>query len=219
MYHVTDGIVLNRRTINEADRQICVWTRDIGKVRPVATGSCRVSARMLSLTEPISRCEFMLYVNHGNSGRVRVVGGELKNMFPDVKKDVLRYTFACKVAEAADLLTAELDKNEKKYFLLLRTYELLSHAKNPEKIYLAFLLRFLRLCGYGIEYNKALNLGKKTILAFHNIGRLSGEDVDSLPIQEQELVGIVENYLMEYVGFPMKTKLFAEKIEKFDILS
>ncbi|MFH1667381.1 MAG: DNA repair protein RecO [Elusimicrobiota bacterium] len=155
-YQRTRGIVLYSRKTGEVDKYLHIYSLELGKVKATATGSRKITAKLLAATEPVTETEFMLYLNSKTS-RIRVIGGILKNMFNPLKTNITKYSYACAVVNLVDSLTAEHEKNIHKYVLLKRTLELLETSKRPDYIYLAFALRFMKLCGYGLELNKCVN--------------------------------------------------------------
>ncbi|OGS21696.1 MAG: DNA repair protein RecO [Elusimicrobia bacterium RIFOXYA2_FULL_39_19] len=154
-YKNTSGIVLYSRKTGEVDKYLHILTYDLGKVKATAVGSRKITAKLLAATEPVTETDFSFYINHKTS-RIRVVGGILKNMFNPLKTEITRYSFACATVNLVDSLTPEYEKNIRKYVLLKRTLELLETTCSPDRIYLAFALRFLKLCGYGLELNKCI---------------------------------------------------------------
>lgn len=146
-YHKSTGIVLAKESISESDKLIRIYTEDMGRITAISRGARRLHAKMLTATEPITETAFMFHIA-AQTAIPRVIGGEIKNMFTGLKKDIKKYSLACRVAEIVDTLTAKYDTNPGTYDLLRRTMELLEKTEYPKRIYLAFVLRFMKLCGY-----------------------------------------------------------------------
>ncbi|MDI6641725.1 MAG: DNA repair protein RecO [Elusimicrobiota bacterium] len=216
MYQTTLGIVLKKAQIREADKLLTLYTLEFGKLKAIAPGACKISARLLSATEPISESEFMLYINPKRLNQPKIVGAELKNTFIGLKNDLQKFTFACRIAEIINMLTAEYDKSKKIYQLIKRVIELIdvvSISKTPSplnKIYLAFLLRFLKLSGYEVSYSTA-GLNTEQLEMLNKLSRLSGEDVIKLNLSEttEYSLGIfLDRYLSKYLPYELKTRLW-----------
>ncbi len=204
MYHRTTGIVLRKEIIKESDKLLTIYTRSFGKVHAVAPGAAKISAKLLSITEPVTEAEFMFYIKPGNYSFLRIVGGELKDMFSDIKNDMRKYIYGCSVIEIVDLLTADFDKNIDKYNLTRRALELLTNSKKPKRIYIAFVLRFIKLCGYNIDF---LN-GYKEII--RKIVSASGNEVENLDFSEdmeKTIIDSIERYVSGLLNIenPLKT--------------
>lgn len=207
MYKKTKGIVLRKEVVKESDKLLSIYTYDLGKVHAIAPGAVKISAKLLSITEPVTESDFMFYISKGNYSFLRIVGGELKDIFIDIKNHKEKYLYSCSTVEVVDLLTVDFDKNIDKYNLLKRALELISISKNPRRIYIAFVLRFIKLCGYKISFS-----GKNEEILRKFIS-MSGEDVDNLNISEdieKVFIGFIEKYIRELLNIerPLKTLQF-----------
>jgi len=182
-YQKTHAIVLYARKTGEHDKYVHLFSMEMGKVKALATGSRKITAKLLAATEPVTETEFMLYLNSRTS-RVRIVGGVLKDMFSPLKTDIRRYSCACAVVNLVDSLTPEHEKDIHKYLLLKRTLELLETSSNPGRIYLAFAVRFMKICGYGLDLNKCASC--KTEIPYGEAARKSG--IISFSLKDKGLV-------------------------------
>lgn len=210
MYQKTIGIVLRREIVKESDKLLSIYTYDLGKIHAIAPGAAKISAKLLSITEPITKAEFMFYISEGNYSFLRIVGGELKNTFVDIKNNKEKYFYSCSAVEVVDLLTADFDKNIDKYNLLNRALELICNSRNPRRIYIAFVLRFIKLCGYKIYFSS------KNEEIFRKFTSVSGEDVDNLNISEdleKAVIYSIERYISELLNIerPLKTFHFLQQ--------
>jgi len=174
MYWNSHGFVINRQETRNADKLLTLYTLELGKIRVIAQGARKSSARLAMATEPLVETEFSFFGNPLASARLRVIGGKIINLFPVIREDFRRYTTACQVAEVIDLLTYEQIKNEQKYRLIGRTFDLISTARHPERTYLAFLLRFLRYCGYGLHLNTCVMCSSRDFQRLKFSARKSG---------------------------------------------
>jgi len=221
-YQRTHGIVLYSRKTGEVDKYLHIYSMELGKVKAMATGSRKITAKLLAATEPVTETEFMLYLNSKTS-RVRVVGGVLKNMFNPLKTNITKYSYACAVVNLVDSLTAEHDKNTHKYVLLKRTLELLETAKRPDYIYLAFALRFMKLCGYALELSKCVSceaeipndeISKKSDIIFFSLKERGLVCKNCYNEADFELIGVNA----QAISFLRQlSKLSGEEVEKLEI--
>jgi hypothetical protein len=94
---------------------------------------------------------------------------------------------------------------------------LLETAKNPARIAMAFVLRFLKLSGYSfVDYmaSETYMVSKTEKEIIIKLASMSGEDVDYLDIKPEleEIVSKrVDGYLNMYLPRPLKTKKFLEQ--------
>lgn len=153
------GLVINRRYYSENDKLVTLYTKELGKINAIAVGSRRINAKMLAATEPVTEAEYALLSSQ--SGIVKIVGGKTVSVFPELKNNFKKYVLACKVLEVVNLLTFENLKNEDKYNLIHRALELVGVSVHPNRVYSAFVLRFLGLSGYGLELSKCIKCSGK----------------------------------------------------------
>jgi len=158
-YFTTKGIILNSSLVRESDRLVSILTEDMGRVRAVAPGAHKISARLLCATEPGVESTLTFYDNTRNTYVARITGGVILRTFPALKCGLERYLITSKILEIVDSLLPEREPNTRKYSLVLRTLELLEIAGNGRRIYLAFVLRFLKLCGWGLELGACIKCG------------------------------------------------------------
>ncbi len=152
MYHIINCIVLRKENYDEYDRLVTVYSLEFGKLKLLFKSVNKPQAKLICLTEPGTEEQLYIYMSKYNTKyRIRVIGGKLINFYSDLKSNLLKYLYTSSVLEIVDSLTLEFLKDDKKYFLLKRVLELFSQCMNYELIYLAFILRFIKLCGYGPE--------------------------------------------------------------------
>ncbi len=150
MYHIVNGIVLNRYNFSDWDKIVVLYTLQLGKVKVLFKSVNKPQAKLLSFTEPATEVELQI-VSLNKAGykyMFKVTGGEIINSFPVVKNKLDLYLTACEIFDLVDSLTFELSKDEQKFFLLKRALEILCLDKNKELLFLAFVFRFIKLCGY-----------------------------------------------------------------------
>jgi DNA repair protein RecO len=210
-YLKTDAIVLNRYTHGEADKLAVLFTMEFGKIKAVAPGARKIHARFIMLTEPMVRARYMVYGTVTDNSYVKIVGAELQTVHPELRCDHVKYQYACKVLETTDLLTVEHNRNDREYNLLQRTLELLCTASNPCLIYCAFVLRFLKYAGFGLDFNQKEIYNN----ILYKLATLSGNDVDKLVLTDevkQEVETSCTNLLYKHVRKPLKSARNAHRV-------
>jgi len=223
MYVTTSGLVLTREFYLENNKLLKIYTKEMGKISAIAVGACKINAKLLSITEPLTETEFTFAVSSLNlkMNRVKIIGGKLIESFTKLKNDINRYLIACKIIETVDLLTFDYVKNEPKYNLILKSLQLVEKSIHIERIYVAFLLRFLKLSGYGLELNRCIKCSSKSEVPFKfsllNRGILcrkcSEIDRNSKEIDNKTLTFF--NSLSKLSGSDIDRLDIPENIEKF----
>jgi len=210
---------LRSRVAAEADKLVTLYTLEWGKITAVVPGAKKIKAKFSAAAEPVTESEFMVYAKH-QSVRPKVTGARMMECFPDLRKDWRNFSIASYCAEVCDQLTPFNAENPRKYELLQRTWELLGRAKNPWRIYTAFVLRFLKLSGYNFyEYIKSENISmpEKELNAIRHLSVLSGEDVDNNydlpPASQERVIRYIDAYLSLYLPRPLSSREFFRKIQ------
>lgn len=145
----TEGIVIKRISLAEADRIITVYSQKFGKIKIKAKGVRRITSRRSSHIELLNHSVFSLY--RGNSLPI-LTEVEALETFQDLKKDLKKIGLAYHICELVDSLCAENQENSRIFDLLKATLIQVSLMENEEIIVKKFELELLNLLGfYGIE--------------------------------------------------------------------
>ena len=117
----TEGIVIRRRNVGEADRLLTIFTKHHGKITVKAKGVRKVSSRRSSHIELLNLVSMSLY-----KGRMSPILTEVETIenFSGAKDNLSSVGFAYHVCELVDSLCAENQENSKVFNLLC---EILSH--------------------------------------------------------------------------------------------
>ena len=221
MYYQLKGLVLRSRVSAEADKLVTLYTYEWGKITAVVPGAKKIKAKFSAAAEPVTESEFMVYAKH-QSVRPKVTGAKMTESFAALRKDWRNYSIAAYCGEVCEQLTPFNAENPAKYLLLQRTWELLGGARNPWRIYTAFVLRFLKLSGYNFyDYLKGENIAmpEAEMNAIAHLSTLSGEHID----KQYELSAASENrvrryldaYLSLYIARPLSSREFFRKIGNY----
>lgn len=218
MYYQLKGLVLRSRVSAEADKLVTLYTYEWGKITAVVPGAKKIKAKFIAAAEPVTECEFLVYVKH-QASRPKVTGAKITESFAGLRKDWRNFSIASFCAEVCDQLTPFNSENTKKYELLQRTWCLLGRARNPWRIYTAFALRFLKLSGYSFyEYLKSENVSmpEREMNIIQNLSTLSGEDLDKnfelTTAAEERVRRYLDAYLSLYISRPLASREFFRKI-------
>lgn len=98
------GMVLSAATIGEYDKRIVLLTRERGRISAFARGARRPRSPLSASTEPFTFGEFYIY--HGRDS-YSVEQVEVKNFFPELRKDLDVLYMAFYFCEVADYFTRE----------------------------------------------------------------------------------------------------------------
>jgi DNA repair protein RecO (recombination protein O) len=158
MYLTVKGIVFDKINVGEYDKIVSLYTLERGKIKTIFKSVNKPTAKLLSLTQIGNEVELQLY--YLNDTFLKVTGGILLDAIFEIKQDYEKYVSLCKILEIVDKLTLEFLPDEKKYILLKRVISLLKKSNNPKMIFLAFIFRWLKLCGYQPEIFRCIKCKK-----------------------------------------------------------
>ena len=113
--HKSEGIVLKRKNIGEADRLLTIFTRESGKLQVKATGVRKITSRRSSHIEPLNHITFMLHKGKGMPLLTEVV---TVASYEVIKKDLKKIGLAYHICEIIDGLCAEGQENDYIFGLL-----------------------------------------------------------------------------------------------------
>lgn len=163
MYSIINGIVLNRTNFSEYDKLVLLYTLELGKIKVLFKSVNKPTAKLVSFTEVATEVELQLVRLKSTDYMFRCAGGTVINYNNNLRKDPDIFLYTCKILELVDRLTLELFRDEKKYFLLKRVLEILPLYNNDiyEILFLAFIYRFIKLCGYTPKLDKCVRCNKE----------------------------------------------------------
>ncbi len=150
MYKIINGIVLNRTDFHEYDRIVLLYTLELGKIKCLFKSVNKPEAKLIYFTEPATEVELQV-VKLKNKNYIdffKVTGGRIVNYNIQLRTNLEIYNYTCKILNLIDSVTLELSKDENKFFLLKRIFEVLPYASDKNLMYLAFVYRVIKLAGY-----------------------------------------------------------------------
>ena len=148
-YEKVRAVVLGSRPMGEADRVVRLFTRESGRVDAVVKGVRKTTSRWGGRLEPYTISDLMLY--QGRS-LYTVTQAQLVDVFRRLREDREALAAAAVVCEAAAILFADHEPEERVYALLRNTLrELDEGIEGPAvraPLLLGALLKLLYEAGY-----------------------------------------------------------------------
>ncbi len=164
----TQGLVLKYSNFGEADRILTLLTRDKGKIRVIAKGCRRPKSRFVSNCEIFSCSDFVLYKG---TNLYHINSSDLKEPFYELRKDLLKLSYAVFFAELADTVTYEEMYCKNIYSLLANTLFYLSKKEMPIGVLsCAYQVKLLDLSGFRPSVKKCVVCGIENDFTKFNIG-------------------------------------------------
>ena len=177
----TEGIILKRRDLGEADRILTVFSLHRGKITVLAKGVRRITSRRSGNVELLNRVQ--MYLHPGRNFLILTEATAL-DTFAKLKEDLTLSTYAFHILELTDKLTAENQENRDLYEHLVQVLKRL--ARNPRQI----LVR-------AYEAKILSNLGFSNFELAH----LGWDEIEKIEIQEKQALELEQTlrYTIEKV--------------------
>lgn len=153
--HKTEGIVLKRKSLAEADRIITIFSKNYGKINLMAKGVRKITSRRSPHVEPLNHSKFIIY-----KGTLMFTLLEVETLsnFSFLKKDLKKMAYAYHVCELVDSLCAENQENHQIFEILKTTLLDIEKGEDPKVVVGNFEISLLRLLGFsGIEQDLDFN--------------------------------------------------------------
>jgi len=149
----TEGIVLREMDYAETDRILTLLTPR-GKLSALAKGIRKSTSRKVGHLGLFYRAQVMLAKGHNLD---IITQAESIEEFEGMRGDLLRFTYACYVAELLERFAPEGEENSDLYALAVRIFRWLSQEQDPRLWTRYFELHLLRLGGYQPEVFSCVN--------------------------------------------------------------
>lgn len=154
----TDGIILRRADVAEHDSLFTIYTKDFGKIKALALGIKKESARLKGHLEPLSLSSLFLVSAHNG---LRLTGASLINFFPTIRCNVDNLRAAFYITAAVDGQCFERERDENLWNLILGAFLALEKGrldkKRTEEFLHAFEKKLFYVLGYH-DYHEERNL-------------------------------------------------------------
>jgi DNA repair protein RecO (recombination protein O) len=129
----TEGIVLKRKNLGEADRILTILSKDFGKITVKAPGVRRIYSRRSSHVELLNLTQFTLYQSSKAFYPVVTEAQALED-FSEVKKDLYRIGQALYICELINGLCPDNQENRNVFFYLKAILSELSTFSNASHL-------------------------------------------------------------------------------------
>jgi len=141
----TEGVVLKRSDVGEADKIVTLYTPYLGKIRAVAKGVRRPTSKLGGHVELFTLTQVL--IARGRNLDI-ITQAETRRSFIELRDDLRRLSYAYYLAELVDRFTEEHIENTPLYQLLLAALGALGGGRDLDLELRAFELHLLRLVGY-----------------------------------------------------------------------
>ncbi len=141
----TNGIILKRRNVGEADRILTVLTPTMGKLQIKAVGVRRIPSKRASHIELLNFTSLTLHKSHQLPILTEAMAIEF---YSDIKNDLTKVGLAYHICELIDGLCPENQENQQVFNLLQETLLALNIQQDVIPLIHDFEVQLLSLLGY-----------------------------------------------------------------------
>lgn len=153
----TQGIVLKYTNLGEADKILTILTRNKGKLKAIAKGCRKPKSNLLASSEVFAFSEFVLYKG---TNLYHVTNAEIREIFYNLRNDLLRLSYAVFFVELADTVSDEEIASERLFILLSKALYYLAEGVTPVGIInQAYQLKLMDISGYRPNLSKCVLCG------------------------------------------------------------
>lgn len=155
----TEAIVLRTYRLGEADKIVSLFSRQMGRLRAVASGAQRPKSRYGGVLEPLTYIRLWLFERE-NRDLLRMNSAELVESFFAMQGDYVVQIAAQYMAEVSERLLPEREVNERAFRLLLTALRGLKAAVSIDLPLLYFNAWMLRLGGFLPDFRQCSQCGR-----------------------------------------------------------
>ena len=150
----SQAIILSRRDFGESDRLLTLFTPRHGKIRAIAKGARKPSAKLSGHVELFARSDCVIH--RGRSLDI-LTQAELVDPYLGLRDDLGRGAYGNYIAEMLDRFTADEEEAGDQLFMLLHeTLSRIADAEDPRLAARFFELQLLDLVGFRPELQECV---------------------------------------------------------------
>lgn len=162
------GIVLSSIDYKENDKLVTIYTLDLGVIRAQLRGVKQAKSKLKFACQPFFVGEFIIIKK---STYYQVITVNTIDSFFELTANYDRYLVASIILESIKLTQKEGMINEQLFLYVLKTIELLCYDQiNENMILIKYLLNFLKLNGYELNFDRCTVCGIRLTTASLNVG-------------------------------------------------
>lgn len=229
VHYRTQGFILKKEDVREADQVFVIYTKDFGKLKIVGKAIRKIKSKLRAGADLyyLSEIEFIQGKTYKTLTDAIVI-----EKFKNIRDNSEKLKIAYKIAEVADGLIRGQEKDEKIWDLLIEVFEKLNNyplpTTNYSLVYYYFVWNLLSILGYQIDLYHCVKCQEKlspTIMNFssENNGivclRCSDDRIKDKILISAETIKIFRLFLGKNWRILSKLKIEQEQREKLEEVS
>ncbi len=198
------GMVLSSMLVGDYDKRLVILTKERGKITAFAKGARKPNSPFLGLSEPFNFGKFVLIEGYD---AYRLVGGEVKEYFLDVKNDIEGICYGTYFCDVLEHLSVEGIGDVNVLNLLYVTLKALTKQDIPNPlIRRIFELKVLVYDGEALAAFSCVKCGEEKVTAFY----LRGNGLVCDKCKTPDMMPLAEStiYTLQYIVSISLDKLY-----------
>lgn len=202
------GIVLSSTLVGDYDKRLVILTKERGKITAFARGARKPNSPFLGISEPFNFGKFILLEGYD---AYRLIGGEIKEYFLDVKNDIEGICYGTYCCDVLEYLCVEGIGDSNILNLLYVTLKALGKPDIPNRlIRRIFELKVLVYDGEALEAFSCVKCGEEKVSAFYLAG--NGLVCEKCRTTDHLLLSESSVYTLQYI-----ISITLDKLYKFNV--
>ncbi len=204
------GMVLSSMLVGDYDKRLVILTKERGKITAFAKGARKPNSPFLGLSEPFNFGKFVLIEGYD---AYRLVGGDIKEYFLDVKNDIEGICYGTYFCDVLEYLSVEGIGDVNVLNLLYVTLKALTKQDIPNAlIRRVFELKVLVYDGEALEAFSCVKCGEKKVMAFY----LRGNGLVCNQCKTPDMTPLTEStiYTLQFIISTTLDKLYTFQLKE-----
>ncbi len=159
VHYRTQGFILSKNDLREADQVFNVYTKDFGKLKILGKAIRKIKSKLRPGADLLylSEIEFIQGRNYKT-----LTDAVLIEKFKNIRNDIDKLNIACQIVEAADSLISGQERDEQIFSLLNETLNRLNDSQS-NLIYYYFIWNLFSILGYQINFYNCIHCQNKLL--------------------------------------------------------
>lgn len=155
----TEGIVIKRMNLGEADKILTIFTERFGKIKAISKGVRKIKSHLAGSLEPFMLVDFELY-----EGKTfyTITGACIKEDNENIHLDLVKISQAYYIAELIDRFFEERERSISAFSLLNEALGAINNS-NKKIIIKAYCLKLLIIAGFQPELYNCVHCKRKIL--------------------------------------------------------
>ncbi len=198
-------IILGHRDFGEYDKQVHLYSEELGKIKAIAKGSRKITSKFTGHLETLNVCQVVLYFGPRNTIITEIQ--TIKN-WSAIRDDFGKLKSALQISEITNQMIYENQTITDLHILIKETITLLETTEKCDLLTIAYILKFLDRMGLLPNFQEILpkKLELKYMKFFHFLLTEPFEKIITIHLQNDEkkkITALVRKIIENQIDKPL----------------